>query len=452
MPASVAIYSNKEMSLKYGSDNSYSIPVKYGTLSNPLDGISGGPSVAFPIWVKNTGTTKLFNVKLFSDNGTTGGAGGEASSVHDAFVEFSLDNNSSLPNSQPLAPTVYEKATNSSSYTTIYLSNVIDSNGVKKSTTSIGRDDDSRTMLPGEYCIVWTRCDIDAARAAGESLPIDSGIYNIKVGIAGLSSSYELTGEVSLKASAIISLYAFSDFPGKIFIQTKLAYWRFNEGDGSTTEDSAGDNDGTIDGAVWWNIGIEGKSLLFDGTNSVSCGNDSSLNPSDHDYTIDCWFKIMDFVEGGSVISKNDGASGFDVYVDPSGVLNFYLKDNSGNSVNLIAGTVLNDTGWHYGAITVNRSDNIAIVYVNGNEDIQSYDISSLTGSVLNNSDLLIGDGSSNFIGRIDEVALYNRVLSNDEILTKYNEIWNAYLDIYAVTDDGNYVMDNGRHVVDEVF
>ena len=113
---------------------------------------------------------------------------------------------------------------------------------------------------------------------------------------------------------------------------------------------------------------------------------------------------------------------------------------------------MLNDTGWHYTAVVLDRENDQAIVYINGDEEINVYDISSITGDIVNNSDVLIGGGLSNFIGRIDEVGLYNRVLSSEEILTKYDDIWNAYLSVYAITDGGQYVMDNGRHVVDEVF
>jgi hypothetical protein len=76
---------------------------------------------------------------------------------------------------------------------------------------------------------------------------------------------------------------------------------------------------------------------------------------------------------------------------------------------------------WHYVAVTFQRNGN-AIFYLDGNQ-VGSVDISSEMGDISNDRPLLIGESetySNQFKGDIDEVKIYNRTLSANEIWAEY--------------------------------
>ncbi|MCC7569715.1 DUF2341 domain-containing protein, partial [Candidatus Micrarchaeota archaeon] len=74
-----------------------------------------------------------------------------------------------------------------------------------------------------------------------------------------------------------------------------VAYWKFDEGTGTTAHDSSGQGShGTISGATWQSedMCVSGKCLYFDSTldHNIAISNNSSLNPS-KEITISFWVK-----------------------------------------------------------------------------------------------------------------------------------------------------------------
>lgn len=430
-------YSAKEMVNPFSNNDSYSIPIDFGSLADPLDGLNGDLTTAIPIWLKNTGDETISNIFIIASDGSVDIGGGAQSTTADAFIELALDTNINLPDSQPIKPTSFIKATSAINSAQILCSNVIDTSGNPKSTTSEFADDDARTMLPGEYAIIWLRCGIDDARSVGGALPTISGIHNIKLSARGLSV------DVSPSKGSL-------GVAGRIFIETTIALWHFDDGSGSIATDSFGNNDGDITGAMWWSIGIGDKSLQFDGSDNVNCGNANSLNPGIYNMTIDTWIKSPeDNVSSGTILKKRIGNIGYELSMDSSGYVSFFLGDVDGNFMTASDGVYLNDTGWHHLLVTIDRTNDVLKFYINKVQESVDYDISYITGNITNNEDFLIG---GSFTGRIDEASVYNRILSSSEVDVKFTSLWDAYLAVYGITDDGEWVTDNnGRIVVDEI-
>src|SRR4030042_2336392 len=73
------------------------------------------------------------------------------------------------------------------------------------------------------------------------------------------------------------------------------AYWKFDEGSGTTAFDSSGNgNNGNLIGDPKWAAGKYGGALEFNGNDYVDCGNGASLNIRDQ-ITITFWFKVQAF-------------------------------------------------------------------------------------------------------------------------------------------------------------
>lgn len=309
MAAGISLFGSKNMSSPFSGDDSYSTPVRVGSLRYPLNSVSGSTSVSIPIWLRNTGGSKMCNIHIRASDGSVDAMGGVADSSTPGFIELAKDDCSRLPDSQRSAPSSFASAPSHSPSARLYVDNVSTSLNAKKTISHIGSDSDARTMLPGEYAIVWVRCSVDAARSEGGSLPTPAGIRNIKFDICGTDYSSHVGGEVSMMSRMLVMVRMVVDIEGSVYIETLAAQWRFDEGSGSWAYDSKSINHGLIEGCRWWAIGINGKSLYYEPGSKVLCGNRDNLNMGTHHFALEAWFKMPDFTHG-SIISKTDGTHG----------------------------------------------------------------------------------------------------------------------------------------------
>ena len=81
---------------------------------------------------------------------------------------------------------------------------------------------------------------------------------------------------------------------------------------------------------------------------------------------------------------------------------------------------------WHY--ITVTHSADTMKVYVDGQFAGQQTNLASLQQVIGNNSRFQIGKanwgGGERYVGYIDEFAVYDKALTDEEILALYNETY----------------------------
>ena len=202
------------------------------------------------------------------------------------------------------------------------------------------------------------------------------------------------------------------------------ASWHFDEGEENTAYDSSGnDNDGTIYGANWTD-GKFGKALSYDGSNDyVNCGNDESLNITDG-ITIEVWIEVdqVDPISGlGQHIIRKEGAWAFGI--GPSGRIGWWLS----NATCWVG-------SWSFSSTTINannlhhiigiRDDDTMKVYIDNTQDQNTQ---TITGSLsVNSNNVVIGKFNESidyeqFKGIIDELRIYERALSEDEISDLYN-------------------------------
>jgi len=199
-----------------------------------------------------------------------------------------------------------------------------------------------------------------------------------------------------------------------------VAYWPFEEGSGNVVYDlSDYANDGAINGAPKWVVGKMGAALEFDGSDDyVDCGNDPSLDINDK-ITVMAWVKTTSTAHG-YFVSKGtawDEIGHYAVGQEYNVPMTFQLEiAGSGGTVELDSNVAVNDGQWHH--IVGVYDDPVAKVYVDGVEEGTTTQSNRLTGSAVEG--LTIGRrGGGNIIsGIIDEVRIYNRALTEPEILT----------------------------------
>ncbi len=224
-----------------------------------------------------------------------------------------------------------------------------------------------------------------------------------------------------------------------------VGYWDLNEGSGQIGEDSSGNlNNGTLgasnasgsDDPLWASskAGLE-QALDFDGVNDRFVVPDPSngvLNfGTTGDFTIVGWFNRQTSGTNDVIVSKKNsitsGTVGYIVYINSSGYLSFRVSDNPDQYDLRSTTTQINSSGWnHFAVVWDDDSSANTKIYINGTLDntanygstIESIDNISNSSTFEIGSD---GGGGDYFDGLIDEIKIYNRVLSSDEISSLYS-------------------------------
>jgi hypothetical protein len=206
-----------------------------------------------------------------------------------------------------------------------------------------------------------------------------------------------------------------------------LSWWKFDEGSGTTAYDSAGNNDGNISGASW-TTGQIGGALDFDGTNDyVQISNEPNFDfGPDTDFTVCAWINTTAILDRRRIVNKCESGhepyTGFSLYMDPPGIVKFRLKDDA-DVVIVETTTSVNDGSWHFVAGVADRDGDIKIYHNGIPEDTDSL---ALVDNINNNIPVAVGrsmdyDGQY-FDGKIDDVRIYDRALTTEEIEQLYQD------------------------------
>ena len=196
-----------------------------------------------------------------------------------------------------------------------------------------------------------------------------------------------------------------------------VAMLHFNDGAGDVAKDSSGkDNNGKIHGGAKWVNGKFGKGLELDGSDDyVEIAHDDSLMVGG-EHTIALWCKLAAVPAGGmGVVTKDDSAPGF--WWDGS-IIRHHTHDPPA-SLHYIDAPWSPDTDWHHVAVTW---DGEKFVVTNAK---------NLGRNPLTDKPFLIGiylaTGQHGQWGAflsaiVDDVAIFNVALSDNEIETIMNE------------------------------
>ena len=197
-----------------------------------------------------------------------------------------------------------------------------------------------------------------------------------------------------------------------------VAAYSFNEGSGSTVSDASGaGNNGSTSQTSWTGNGKYGGALVFNGSGSLVTVNDSPSLQLTSGVTLEAWVKPTQVSDKWRDV----------VYKGPDSI---YLEATSPSGSRPAAGVRVGSSGDYvetYGAapLPTNTWSHLALsydgstlkLYVNGNE----IDSQSAGGNLFssNGNPLEIGGDAAYgayFAGTIDEVRVYNRALTQQQI------------------------------------
>lgn len=186
-----------------------------------------------------------------------------------------------------------------------------------------------------------------------------------------------------------------------------VLYLPLDEGSGTLVDDDSGNgNDGVISGASWI-TGVSGAALEFDGFNDLMIISNSNILDSVNSLTISCWVKIQLPVQLSFILKS----SGFSLFQSGNQTgLSIIVPGTDSVKSPIVLGVWTQITGSYDGTIIWFYVDG---EYMNKKEH---------PGTMLTGTDnFVVGFFSSLYWeGAIDEICVWNRVLSDAEVESHY--------------------------------
>ena len=210
-----------------------------------------------------------------------------------------------------------------------------------------------------------------------------------------------------------------------------VSHWMFDEGKGSKAHDFAGNNHGTIYGAAW-TTGQVGGALSFDGVDDyVDIPYDSSLDiDASQGITLSVWIKLNSYPDSahqgpifGLFNSTGQGTKNY-LAIGKSIYGNVIAWDQWPPAYGGITSIKPYLDTWYHVAVVEDSSHRA--VYINGSLDVSDNTPETYEGNPPDT--IRIGCRADAwapfyFDGSIDEVIVYDTVLSAQEIKLLYNNI-----------------------------
>lgn len=230
-------------------------------------------------------------------------------------------------------------------------------------------------------------------------------------------------------AFAMFALIGFGQVPNYVPTNGLAGYWPFN---GNANDESGNGNDGTVNGATLTSdrSGANNAAYYFDGTSDfIDVQHSASLICND-EITMSCWIYSNSMNTGltQTVLSKGQQSSywNYGISIDANSLISYNYTNYGIGPLN-----VLGANEWHQLTFSINQSLNIMHVFFNGVEQTPLYDVNTNTlitnfQGIINScctANLNIGKnagGQAFFSGKIDDIGIWNRALTEEEIQALY--------------------------------
>jgi len=219
-----------------------------------------------------------------------------------------------------------------------------------------------------------------------------------------------------------------SDYARQVLADEPSSYWRFGEPSGTAVYDWTGTNDltttaGVSRGAAGAPVGDPDTAATFPGTTAGTAATRTAAQ-APNVFSVEAWFRTTS-TTGGKIIGYGNrptgGSGSYDrhVYMASNGRLTFGVYPGAARTITS-AGSY-NDGAWHHVVATLGSGG--MQLYVDGRRVAQRTD--TTLGQAYSGHWRIGGDvttswpnrGSSDyFAGSVDEVAVYPRVLTPQEI------------------------------------
>ncbi|UDY35504.1 PKD domain-containing protein [Dermatobacter hominis] len=224
-----------------------------------------------------------------------------------------------------------------------------------------------------------------------------------------------------------------SAYRNAVMADSPTKYWRLGEPTGTIGYDQVGADDLTLASAATRNvagalIGDTDTSTTFPGSGSVPGTTTGSAQQAPQDFTVEAWFKT-NTTRGGKIVGYGNRSTGLSssydrhIYMTNGGQLRFGVYNGSTRTI--ATSTSYNNNQWHHAVGQLGPSG--MKFYVDGK--LIGTDASATSAEAMSGYWRVGGDElnswpsaptSDAFAGTIDEVAVYQGQLTQDQIRAHY--------------------------------
>lgn len=208
--------------------------------------------------------------------------------------------------------------------------------------------------------------------------------------------------------------FAFTLLPVVASASELVGYWKFNESSGDAV-DSSGNLPNLTNNDVTYGVGQYGNAAYFNGSTSFFVGSGPNLNGQS--FTFSAW--LWREAGGGQEIYFSQGSgdgnhNNLHLRVYDDGLMRFGFLNND---VDTPAGTFVMGQ-WNHVVLTYDAATNARKIYLNGGEAKASDTSASdfIGNTALNIGRWIRNGGDQYWTGRIDDLKIYNRALTLEEV------------------------------------
>jgi len=215
-----------------------------------------------------------------------------------------------------------------------------------------------------------------------------------------------------------------------ISMSNVYAQYHLNSSAGTNALDSSGNwRNGTTSGAPTWVAGKLNNCLSFNGASQhINCSDIASFERTDS-FSFEFWVNTSFTAATQQIISRMDDIiyKGYEIYLTAGNVVNVVLINSVTNYIHVRTNTTMMLTNWSHVVVTYDGSNDWTgiKVYVNGTSQPLAMVKNNLAGTIIiSTQSLLIGKSDTLnywFNGKLDEIVIYNKVLSQSEVDFRYN-------------------------------
>lgn len=287
--------------------------------------------------------------------------------------------------------------------------------------------------VPALLLCLIAGADVSAQRYQSSSYTIDTSTMN-DFGGASSSGSYRLEGS---GGEAVIGLGTSGSYKmGQGYIQsldqslelqihpsTLAGHYGFNENIGIRSFDgTANTANADLFNTPSWTTGKISNALQFNGSSQYASISSTAQNNLET-VSVSAWIRTSQ--TPGSItpiVQKYDGSGGFPygLQLDTSGRARFTASDGT-NTPAVHSGDAVNDGNWHH-IVGVRDKGQTLKIYLDG--VLKNTTTDTATGTSTNSSGLYVarvGGGAQYFSGTIDEIKIFNEVLSDAKVSHEYS-------------------------------
>ncbi|WP_223285596.1 S-layer homology domain-containing protein [Paenibacillus sp. PL91] len=199
------------------------------------------------------------------------------------------------------------------------------------------------------------------------------------------------------------------------------AYWRFNEGSGTTAGDSSGKGNTVtlVNNPTWTNSGKFGGALAFNGGSRAEINPSATLNQTG-DETVSFWFKTSQPSNGYySVIRQDSRFTALQLSGGGKAQVAYWPNGSSSNK-SLVFPWTYSDNNWHHYVASYGQAIGLKI-YVDGN--LVASDATNLGPLPNTTNKIILGAApwGEAYNGLLDDVRVFNYMLTQDQVTQLLN-------------------------------